>query len=183
MSRPIRVLFQGWESTTVRLAQSGWDIAVQMDFDYYHDGHRVLFGNKNLRLYGLSDMVRLRLMQGATYDMREEREVIQVNHIAPNIETIRMHTDVSMDRFRQVDAIPEVMEHTVTDVDSMNIFKWKDEQPVEQFIIEQADMTVVEHLEAIKKIQQPKQQQIRERMVREEVTKTKDNVVQLIQVG
>jgi len=186
MSRPVPVSFQGFKSTTAELYQNGWSIAVSYDVDRYW--HRIMLAHETLELCGISDAHRFRHIDPFQYsrNMGEDpREVVHINQIGHS-KSIH-HTQVMVQKatlsdFREVDACPEIMQHRIDSVEDLCIFKWKDKQQVDEIIVQKADMSVIEHLEAIKAMQQPKQKELRSRMGNNEIQKSGE-VVQLLQVA
>lgn len=60
-SYPVRVRFQGFESTTLQLAMSGWDLSVQEESFVHYGSHgvRLAMRHTGLRVYAISDMVTI----------------------------------------------------------------------------------------------------------------------------
>jgi len=187
MSAPMPVVFQGWRSTTADLGRAGWKIAV--DFDPNYNAYRFCFSNEQLNLISITEVKRYEwslrsLSHGSPYDPMYPKDAapIMVNSLSSSMQVMHyMSGDSFLEGFREIDTEPEVMQHQVITPDDLCIFKYKDNE-IDQVIVEQADMTVIEHLEAIKEIQKPKQKELREKLAREERMKA-GKVVELLQVA
>ena len=160
LSRPIGVWWMGFESNTMKLQQHGWEIAAE--YSMYGDNYRLLFRHNEMHLYAITHAERLEhMITRPEYDL-ERLPVFRVQGVVPQIEVIRMMDDLSS--FQQIDAQPCMTKEEITRVEDMNIFRVPMER-AEEIVVDKADMTVIEHLEAIKKLQQPRQKEIRQRMV------------------
>ena len=70
-------------------------------------------------------------------------------------------------RFQQIDAEPYMVhDFHPRSIEDFNVFRVK--QHEEEIFIEEADMTVLDHLQAIKDLQSEDQARIRERMLNEQ---------------
>lgn len=95
ISRPCRVFWQGWETTTTRLQQNGWEISAEQD--YYRDMIRLAFRNKTMTLYALSSAI-------SWVEARND-PIFHINHIASRIEVLNIADNLSL--FEPIDAIPQ----------------------------------------------------------------------------
>ena len=159
------IRWAGWETNTLRLQQAGWQIAVEM-IDYDHR-YRLFLKHADMHLYAMSTM--------ATYQFDEitsvhadvaNLPVFSVVNVAPRYEVIKMMEDFS--GFKEVDAQTQIVhDHKIQTIEDMNIFAPAPQTRTEEILIDQANMTVIEHLEAIKAMQSEKQREIRQRMLKE----------------
>lgn len=159
-NRPIPVVFQGWRSTTADLGRNGWEIGVISDpctFSY-----RFLFGNKLLKLgamvlddYRVKDIV-------AWQDPRSSVEPapIIINQLV-SLEhfTLQVLGDNPLTSYREVDTQPVLQDF---DIENLHIFNFRKE-PEDSLFYDKADMSVVDHLEAILESQKDKQKELREK--------------------
>jgi len=89
---------------------------------------------------------------------------------------IHVHNYESIPSYRVIDARPEPVRFDhVTSLYDLPVFR---DKRGEEVMYQQADMSVVEHLEAIRKLQAPKQDQLRETALRNE--HRQENVISLI---
>jgi hypothetical protein len=178
LSRPVRVHWAGWETDTYRLQKMGWQIAV--DYRPDHASYVLMMKSEQANMYCITDHCHIAFWDQVRDDMhmtdtdfyhRESmlrHQIFNVSHVGLKGE-IRMnyHHEVN---FQLIDATPTRMpidDLKIQSIEDMNVFK-KAESPKEQIIVDKADMSVVEHLEAIKRLQSPVQDQIRERMRRDD---------------
>jgi len=188
MSAPVRVLFQGWESTTAQLASAGWEIAV--DFDINNGEYRFLFANRTLNLMAFSGSNRYGHITDRGHRMMSDQrsrwkdgEPIFIENVSSKMEVMSYGQEFNMlADFRTIDAQPEVMNHQIIHASDLSIFKWKDKAQVDQVILDKADMGVIDHLEEILRAQKPKQKEIRERMAKDTVRK-EGSIIELIKVA
>jgi hypothetical protein len=160
LSRPIGVVWAGWESNTFRLQQAGWELAVE--YVPMDDTYRLMVHSHEGKLYGVSNATYLnkRMADAWNEDMPNS---FQMQGLAQSIQTIRM-ADISFKDFRQIDATPQMMDAEIQRVEDFNLFKTITTR-AEEIIIEKADMSVIEHLQAIKDLQSNTQAEIRDRIL------------------
>lgn len=80
--------------------------------------------------------------------------------------------------FTEIDARPERLDYKTSNLYDLPIFRKK---LGDEVIYQQADMTIVEHLEEIRKLQAPKQDELRSRAIElQKREQRQDNVVSLI---
>ena len=151
----------GWRTDTFSLQQAGWQIAVEHDSCRY--AYTLLLHHAHLRLYAVTaqEVVGNYTEVVDPYNGGKSLPVWRVTHVAPRIETMRVAADLS--QFRQVDARPQIVTHDIQSIEDFNIFATCLTR-TEEILFDRADMTVVEHLEAIKALQSNKQREIRERI-------------------
>ena len=183
LSRPIGVVWAGWESNTHRLQQGGWELAVE--YDPHQDMYRLMIHSHQGALYGMSNATHLdkRLSQAWNEDMPK---AFQMQGLARSLEVIR-HEEIGpgFAGFQQIDATPQMVDRKIQRIEDFNIFKTITER-ADEIIIEKADMSVIEHLQAIKDLQSGTQEEIRKRIItqrgREELmpeVKIHTNIIQL----
>jgi hypothetical protein len=164
LSRPIGVVWAGWESNTLRLQQGGWELAVE--YDVHRDMYRLMIHSHQGQLYGLSSATYLdkRLAQAWNEDMPK---AFNMQGIARSLEVIR-HEEIGpgFANFQQIDATPQMVDSEIQRVEDFNIFKTITTR-ADEIIIEKADMSVIEHLQAIKDLQSFSQEEIRNRILDE----------------
>jgi len=90
--------------------------------------------------------------------------VFEVVHCAPNIQSYQVH-GIDFSHFQAIDATPQMVTHKIQRMEDLNIFAVVGK--TEQVLIDKADMSVVDHLEAIKALQSQKQREIRDRLMKE----------------
>lgn len=162
LSRPLGVHWAGWETTTLRLQQGGWDLAVE--HEYHRDGYTLLMRHEAMKLYAYTDQLVLERALHDPYYRGERMPVFVVRRVANSLQTAHAHLDFAS--FQQIDAQPQIADFKIQRVEDFNIFALARNKATE-ILVNKADMTVIEHLEAIKQLQQPKQHEIRQRMLRE----------------
>lgn len=161
LSRPIGIEWGGWRSDTLTLQEAGWRLAV--DFDIRRDEYQLIMKNETMSLCAITDRIEIAQLP-AYYDGRKHAPIFRVVHMAPDIYVVRSMMSARFNHFEEIDARPQSIEHR--SISNMNVFATKQ---AEQILIDKADMTVIEHLEAIKTLQSPKQRELRAR-VREDRT-------------
>ena len=162
LSRPLGVHWAGWQTTTLRLQQCGWDLAVQYEFS--NDGYVLLMRHEGMSLYGYTDQLRLEKALHDPYYAGEHLPVFKVRQIGKSLQSVHTHLDFAS--FQQIDAIPRVSAVKIQRIEDFNIFALA-RSKAEEIFVNKADMTVIEHLEAIKRLQEPAQHEIRQRTLRE----------------
>jgi hypothetical protein len=164
LSRPLGIEWAGWRSDTLTLQRCGWRLAV--NFEPYDYTYQLLMKNETLRLCGITTAMTIE-SRSMRWDSDLSRlPVFRVVQVAPDIH-VRTCTSVDLmpvGNFEEIDATPQFVSSKIESLYDLNVFatKW-----AEQVLVDKADMTVIEHLEAIKRLQSPKQQEIRKRLLRE----------------
>ncbi len=162
LSRPIGVVWAGWESNTHRLQQGGWELAVE--YDIHTDNYRLMIHSHHGALYGLSRATYLdkRLAEAWNEDMPK---AFHMQGLARSLEVIREESmPAPYHSFQQIDATPQMVTRKIDRIEDFNIFKTITTR-AEEIIIEKADMSVIEHLQAIKDLQSFDQEEIRNRIL------------------
>lgn len=159
LSRPLGVYWAGWETTTLALQRNGWDLAVE--HDHYRNGYTLLMRHEAMQLHACTSELTLERLPQERW---EHVPVFQVRAIARTLQTAHMPR-VDFAAFQQIDAEPRFVDHKIQRVEDFNIFALA-RSKAEEVLVNKADMTVIEHLEAIKRLQEPKQRELRQEMLR-----------------
>jgi hypothetical protein len=172
LSRPFKVIWAGWETTTHKLQQCGWMIAAEQH-DMAGGRFRLLMKHEQMQLVALSTFSEFDLHTAQRAQFFEEGRfpAFQVTHVVNDIQ-FRI-AEMGMPNFKQIDAEPQITYDQIKSVDDLNIFKIPLER-AEEIIIDKADMTVVQHLKAIKELQKDKQAEIRESRRKRDAREARD---------
>lgn len=164
LSRPFDVKWAGWATDTLKLQQSGWRLAV--NFEPYTQRYQLLIKNEALKLCGISNIVGFESdIHRILMDTRV-RPVFYIERVAPNIMVYQTHLELlPPTRFQEIDARPQIAESRIISIWDLNVFATKQ---TSQVLVDKADMTVIEHLEAIKRLQTPAQQELRKKALSSE---------------
>jgi hypothetical protein len=164
LSRPLGVHWAGWETDTYRLQRSGWDLAVEHQVG--RDEYCLLMRHEQMSLYAYTDVITIeRVMQDPSFHA-ERYPIFQVRRMAKMLYSNWTDMSLNFAAFQQIDATPQFSERRMQSVEDFNIFALA-RSKAEEVLVNRADMTVIEHLEAIKALQEPRQHEIRQRMLRE----------------
>jgi hypothetical protein len=79
--------------------------------------------------------------------MQDRFPMFHIQHCAPNIEVLRITDNLS--NFQAMDAQPMMVNQEIQRIEDMNIFNVPMTR-TEEILVDKADMSVIEHLEAIK---------------------------------
>lgn len=153
LSRPHKVWWDGWETTTTRLQQGGWEISAEQEV--YRNGIRLALRNQRCQMYGLTDVVSFDFY-GGRYGLDAPLE-FRVAHMASRFS---VQTMGDFSQFKPIDAMPQIVNTEIKSIDDLGIFA----TPLvrtEEIIVE--PQTVEALLAQIKKIQAPEQAAIRAR--------------------
>jgi hypothetical protein len=144
------------------LQQSGWDLAVEHRLD--RDEYCLLLRHAEMSLYAYTDVINLeRVLQDPSFHA-DRYPVFQVRRIAKMLYSQWADMSLNFAAFKQVDATPQLTERRIQCVEDFNIFALARSKS-EEVLVNRADMSVIEHLEAIKALQEPAQHEIRQRMM------------------
>lgn len=157
LSLPVPVEWASWRTDTCALQRTGWQLAV--DYDPEYDRYRLLMKHPEMRLTAFTDSQHI---ERNHYSIQRDLPPFTVRHVAATIHVQTVIDDFS--RFHEIDAEPRYMNHKITRLEDMNIFAMREKST--EVLIDQANMEVIDHLEAIKRLQAPKQSEIRERLLR-----------------
>lgn len=172
----LRVHFMGWESDTFTLQRNGWEFAEEREpsrmCSYF------MIRNEHLKLVGVSNEV---MWRDVYHDIRDRSRydvpTIYFNGIAHTRFNVVTMNKLRLESFEEVDMTPAYEEFEgIPD----GIFRRR-VQGEDDLFVEKADWSVIEMLEEIKRKQQPKQAEIRERLA--STKHTQQTVGRVIQVA
>ena len=155
LSRPHRVMFAGWESTTTRLQQAGWSLAAEQNFE--RGTIRLAMEFRPAMLYMMSESMDFGYSRLDRYG-GDEALVFHVRNVVGKDITIQ--GGFSMDHWSAIDAKPQFTEAPIKRLSDLGIFAVPMARS-EEIIVEPA--TVAGLLEQIKKLQAPELAAIREK--------------------
>jgi hypothetical protein len=158
LSRPLEIHWAGWETTTYRLQQAGWQLSA--DQDVYNDRLRLAMKHEGMALYGMSGWSRFEYEAR----IRDPREFPVIVMQAMGREVwVQEHGRVELN-FQAIDAKPCFTERKITKLEDLAHFAAPLVRSREIIIPEE---NVDELLEKILKLQQPaRTDRIREEMRR-----------------
>jgi hypothetical protein len=119
-----------------------------------------------MRLMAVTDMQFLANLDDMYLRQYEQVPLFQVVHIAPKFLVERIHADWSPQNFKAFDATPCMTTRRIESFEDTHVFNLA-RVKTEEVLVNRADMSVIEHLEAIKALQSDKQREIRQRILRE----------------
>lgn len=158
----MKVHMVGFESDTYRLQRNGWQISAEES--YYDYTLRIAIKHPGLRLYGLSNKVDHRMTERNLLSHDSGLEVMIERISAGDLQVIT-HIGASpvMSEFNPVDAEPHLSMTEPRSIDDFKIFR-----PLakEKEIIVPRE-TVGELLQRIHLLQDPKQEELREKRRKE----------------
>lgn len=179
LSRRMGVEWRGWRSDTQQLQRAGWQLAAEHD-DY---GHRIRLAMKHegYKLFAVTSYLEFKhLYTHEPWKMYTGTDfpVFYVNTVLPIDFRICTYAPVGdLSALRAIDAEPRMVSHKVQTLDDFKIFA--EVGKAEQVLVDRADMSVIEHLEAIKKLQSDKQRELRQK----ETKKPPNLIAQLVSYG
>jgi hypothetical protein len=185
LSRPVPVHWAGWETDTTRLQRNGWQLAVE--FEPMKDMYALMMRHPEMNMTALTSAIRLDhgLSLMDNYSRRGFADPspgvnamvpFNVIKVAPQFENVRIQSTASWENFQLIDAEPQMVETTIERPEDLNIFALAMSQ-AEQVAIDKADMSVVEHLEAIKDLQSDEQKTLREKARKREARREGEHAV------
>lgn len=160
-SRPHRVVFAGFESTTARLQQAGWQLSAEEDF--VRGEVRLAMRFAPADLYLLADSAHVDYYGRASARMMAPPEpelTFVVRRCAAKMSVVLHETQFS---FTPIDAVPQFAEVSPRSLEDFRIFA----TPLvrtEEIIVE--PQSVAECLELIRKLQAPELAEVRKRNAR-----------------
>ena len=162
LSRPIPVRFQGWRSTTAELQQAGWELATQ--YTVHEDMYQLAVSNPQLQLVGRTTQP-INIPRDLQYRSdRGDLPTFDVSYVAHRVKVFE-HREVHFPTvWHRIDATPQLATDEVRDLHDLCHFAPYDKS--RELMVAAADMEVVELLDAIMRKQQPKQQELREKLVK-----------------
>lgn len=183
LSRPVRVHWQGWESTTQQLQNCGWGIAA--DWDIQRDEYTLAMHNADLKLFAISDSLHIDSMQAKDERYSSDyylfdNAVFTVRYVSPKLICRQIHTSADFSKFQLIDATPQWTTTPIRDMQDFNIFAPMSRK-TDEILVDLTNWGVVEHLDQIKKLQSEKQKEIRSRILNDTgIAAAKQVVAQLV---
>jgi len=179
-SPPVPVRFAGFEATTTTLQRCGWQLAVQEERDYYR-GHSpirytlALKAPDGLELYGVSDfvdcswhLIHRELQYGRIAWDELVSKGFYIKKFSPSImiQRIIMPADRGRKLFLAIDAEPsfETLQMGQFHIEEISVFKPM-MQAKEEIIVKPE--SIPDLMNRILELQEPKQKEIRERIINE----------------
>lgn len=156
LSEPCQVLFAGWESTTTRLQQAGWQLSAEQDFNRM--SIRLALKFEPARLFMVAECQDWDYMRYARSPYRDGHPpTFQIRHAASDMHIQLMESSFD---FRPFDAKPQFTSAERKSIKDFGIFA-----PclarTEEIIVE--PQTVAALLDEIRKLQAPELAEIRKR--------------------
>jgi len=168
LSQPIRLFWNGWESSTYALQRCGWEISAAEDIERMRMG--IAFRHKEMNIRGMSEMTDFDFFESRHRDMYQSTDT---NQHAPKFNCkiamdliIQIHdASVGVHPFNPVDARPTYAMQNIkaTHLDDLAHFKRIDGNDI---FLKKASMQDILNM-ALEK-QEPRQEQIRKQMIRRE---------------
>ena len=152
ISQPHRVFWAGFETTTTRLQQAGWNLSAEEDFR--RGAIRLAMKHEPLKLYGVSEPVE-HYYGGRT--MFEEPLLFRVRYMSSRLDVV---INDNLMNFSPIDAYPQTMTIERKSIEDFKIFA----APLartEEIIVDPNDVQAM--LDHIRKLQAPEQADIRAR--------------------
>lgn len=171
-SMPIKVLFAGFESNTLQLQNSGWQISIEQEMSHRTYGYdlRLAMKHEKCALLALSNTITLSGRE-LSHSIRCDRNYyatpavltdpdffFEIIYVSPKIDC--MIVPMQTASFNAVDARPQIIEHDKVDLEQIAMFK-----PVnvsEDFEIYLNKKDEADILKLLLEKQDPKQKEIRE---------------------
>jgi hypothetical protein len=157
LSRPLRVRWGGWETTTTQLQQDGWELAVQEDIRSMT--MRMTMRHQGFCMYGISRVLRhfdyFRYVR-AVRDLQDI--VIEIAHMGSSLVVNLIETN--MDDWKIIDAMPQFTRQQVKRIEDFGFFATPLAR-TNELIVDPA--RIGEILEQIRQVQLPEQEAIRKR--------------------
>ena len=186
LSQPFRVRWLGWESDTVSMQRMGWQLAV--DFEPSRMAYRLMAKHEQGNLYGfVPDWVEIppeaaypgnsARMTATAMRLQQERgaPVFEFQCFANKINIHNCSISGMRANWMQIDAEPVMVMDEPISIEDLNVFRVRPHE--EEIFVEEADMTVLDHLEAIKALQSDKQREIRQRMLNGKRTDEQSEII------
>lgn len=169
----MRVVWAGWESTTLALQQNGWQLSVEEDISRY--SIRLALYHPYLRFKAISQHIEFEHM---AYFERQNREyvggnlpIIGLAHVACDLRVSLMENSIG---FKPIDATPQWLTmESPKDITDFHIFRSLQAQ--QEIIVEPE--SIDELMEKILSMQSPKQHELRQKRLRQ--TELPDNVLEM----
>lgn len=158
LSRPLRVRWGGWETTTTQLQQGGWELAVHEDFSRMTI--RMTMRHQGFRMYGVSRSLDFPFMRYAKVEADLSQFVIEIVQMGTNVTINMMEIGDPFAGMKAIDAYPQFTKMTMKRIEDYGFFA----TPLvrtQELIVDPSEIGRV--LELIKQAQLPEQEAIRKR--------------------
>ena len=166
VSEPQRVVWAGFETTTPRLQQAGWEIAAEQDFTC--DGCRLVFRHRDMQCIAITNTVRFYDLARMTHLEPQRRFYAEPGRDwALTFHVVRMSHGIQMalyddnrPNFKLIDAQSQFVKREYVNLEDMGIFA----TPLvrtEELIVEPDQVSAI--LEKLREAQVPEQAAIRAR--------------------
>ncbi len=159
MNQPIKVLWAGFETDTLRLQRAGWQLAAEENVERY--SIRIAMKHPELKLYGITCEFRRDSLEDDLY-RQNTNMILNMQYIGHDIKEMSMTNRYGFEDFQPINAEPVYGMYdspTSRSIDDFKLFKPLDK---EKEIIVPSE-SVAELLDRIHKLQEPKQKDIRKR--------------------
>lgn len=156
LSRPLRVVWGGWQSDTYTLQKRGWEIAAEQNMR--EQALRLVLRHREWRLYGISQRIDFDFRRIMSNPFGDVNVTIDIVHMASDL-VIQMHEMGPM-AFKMIDAMPQYVETRITRIEDFGFFT----APLvrtQELIVDPEKIGEV--LERIRQAQLPEQEAIRRR--------------------
>jgi len=165
-SIPLKVVWAGWESSTLALQHAGWEFGVSRDHMMNRRIEMVMH-HPNIKMSAImhpikfEDLYAYASRANGYPDQRHIGPVLRVNqYIAPSLNIQTMGDIGRISAFVPIDMVPKMETISSYDIGELGLFSRR--APEQDILFDKADMTVVEHLESIKRLQSQKQAELRD---------------------
>ncbi len=159
MNQPIRILWAGFETDTLKLQRSGWQLAAEECHERY--SIRIAMKHPELKLYGITqEFERDRI--GSDRYMQDQSMLLHMQYIGHDIKEMSMTNRFGFDNFQPINAEPIYGMYDAPTSRSIDDFKLFKPLGKEKEIIVPSE-SVSELLDRIHKLQKPKQDEIKKR--------------------
>ena len=156
----MKLHWAGWETTTVQLQQSGWEISAEENYGF-RNSFRLALRNQDYHVYGITENTDFdyghfynRHVGGNPY-RSEDFPILNVQWFSTDM-VIQIHDNLQ--HFRPIDAYPQVIDQEIKNIEDFNIFATPLAR-TEEIIVDPDD--VADMMRRIKEIQKPIQENIR----------------------
>lgn len=173
LSRPYEVVWAGWRTDTLALQNAGWRLAVEYAAERHK--YRLLMDHPAMQLMAITYVSQLDY-QDTKYISSKPLLRFEVAHIARTLHVVQMQEPTNWADFKQLDAQPCFTQSRIERLEDFNIFNVCLKR-TEEILVNQADMSVVAHLEAIRQLQEPKQKELRAKVLREREVAPRSQVI------
>lgn len=158
LSLPVPVYWAGWETTTTRLQQQGWEL--QVEYDFSRMAYRMVIHHRRGEMWGLSDLVEMYRGWGSSRNYAQEPgplHPIHIKHMASKMVVEIIGQTMS---FQPIDAYPQFTNREIKRLEDMVQFA----TPLvrtKELIVNPDEIGKI--LELIQQAQLPEQEAIRKR--------------------